>query len=151
MSKEESKFQLPPMHHIGLVVKDVDKAVEHYTKIGLGPFQVFEREFPDFIYQGRPTYLRTKFGFNAGPPRIELLEEREGETPNADFLRKKGEGIVHLGFFVDVNDFEGMLANLKREGFNPVFQRTSAEQPVAYLNTDEIGGVMIELIGEKKD
>ena len=150
MPKEESGFQLPPIHHIGLAVHDVDRAVKHYTKLGLGPFQVFEMEFPDFIYHGKIAPHRQKFGFSSTTPGIELLQVMEGETPNADFLKKKGEGIAHLAFFVDVNDFDSMLSELDKVGIEPVYHRLNNEKPVAYLNTDEIGGVMIELIGEQR-
>jgi len=114
MSKAESGFQLPPIHHMGLVVHDIDKAVEHYTRIGLGPFQVFEMEFPDFVYHGKLAPHRQKFGFGSTTPGIELMQVLEGETPNADFLKKRGEGIAHLAYFVDVNEFEGILAHLKK-------------------------------------
>lgn len=147
MSKTESGFQLPPIHHMGLVVHDIDKAVEHYTRIGLGPFQVFEMEFPDFVYHGKLAPHRQKFGFSSTTPGIELMQVLEGETPNADFLKKRGEGIAHLAYFVDVNEFEGILAHLKKEGFEPIYYRLTSDMPIAYFGTDVIGGVMIELIG----
>lgn len=147
-NQESSYFKLPPIHHMGLAVHDVDRAVEHYTGLGLGPFQVFEMEFPDFIYHGQLAPHRQKFGFSSTIPRIELLQVIEGETPNADFLKKRGEGIAHLAFFVDLDDFSEILARLTEAGIEPVYHRLDNEKPVAYLNTDEIGGVMIELIGD---
>jgi len=152
MSDEnKSSFQLPPIAQIGFVVKDINKAVEHYTKIGLGPFKIFpELDVQGFTYHGKPAPHRLKLAFKFGTPQIELIQTLEGETPNTDFLKKNGEGISHLGFHVDLNDFDEILAELARAGIEPVFHRLNPERPIAYLNTDEIGGAMIELIGVKK-
>lgn len=150
-SEKKSTFQLPPIDHIGLVVKDVDKTAEHYTKIGLGPFHIFEADVKGFVYQERQASHRLKIASGSGRPRIEMTQVLEGETPNADFLQKKGEGISHLGFHVDAKDFDKVLAELAEAGVEPVFHRLNQGRPIAYLNTDKIGGVMIELIGVKKD
>jgi len=83
-----------------------------------------------------------------GPVEIELIQVLEGETPHTEFLKEKGEGIHHLGFHVD--DLDGMLAALAKEGIEPVFYKTFSWMTVAYLNTDKVGGVMIELIEIKK-
>ena len=141
------RVKLPPVEQIGIVVKDVDRAIEYYTStFGLGPFQVREVELEGFTYRNQPCDCRLKVAFTeSGPVQIELIEVLKGETPHTDFLRERGEGLQHLCFTVD--DFAAAAAELAKEGIEPVWHRGV---PVfAYLNTDKIGGVMFELLDER--
>lgn len=141
--------ELPPVEQIGIVVKNVDEAVDYYTRtFGWGPFKVREVKVDGFIYKGKKGTCRLKMAFaNSGPIEIELIQVMEGETPHTDFLREKGEGLQHLRF--RVNDLDDMLAKLATEGIKPVFHRSSPEVSYAYLDTDKIGGVVFELIEVK--
>jgi len=73
----------------------------------------------------------------------------EGKNIYTEFLDSKGEGLHHLGFLVD--DLDAMLAELAKEGIEPVFHKGYPGRGVAfaYLNSDKVGGVMFELIGTK--
>jgi catechol 2,3-dioxygenase-like lactoylglutathione lyase family enzyme len=150
--KKSELQQLSRINQIGIVVKDVEKAAEHYTKIGLGPFNIFPKamDVPGFVYHGKPTSFRARLAFNTGTPQIELIQCGDGEWPNSDFLKKNCEGISHFGYNVDQDDFDKILAELAKAGVKPIFQRIEPNMSVAYLDTDKIGGVMIELIGVKK-
>jgi methylmalonyl-CoA/ethylmalonyl-CoA epimerase len=150
MSKKEFNFQLPQISQVGVVVHDVDKTAEYYTKLGIGPFDVLEVKMDGFTYKGKPAPHKVKFGFSRGTPQIELIESIEGETPNSDFLKERGEGISHFQFKVDMDEYNAILAEWAKEGVEPIFYRNDPETSIAYLNTDRIGGVMIELIGVKE-
>ena len=84
----------------------------------------------------------------SGPLEIELIQVLDGETPHTEFLRERGEGLHHLRFAI-VDDLGGMLAELAKEGIEPVFRAQLSwgdfEVEAVYLNTDRIGGVMFEL------
>lgn len=149
-AQQRPRVNLPPLEHVGIVVKDMDRAIEYYSStFGLGPFEVQEREAKGVTYKGQIGSFRLKLAFaQSGPINIELIQVLQGETPHTEFLREKGEGIQHLGFRVD--DLEGMLVELAKEGIEPVFHRMSPPIAFAYLNTDKIGGVMFELL-EVKD
>lgn len=148
MSREKRcRMQLSPISQVGLVVKDVDKTVEFYTKIGLGPFDIFEMQPDGFVHSGKPTPHRVKLGFSRGTPQIELIETIEGETTNSRFLKEKGEGITHFQYRVDLDEYDAILTELAKEGAEPIFYRNKPEMRITYLNTDKIGGVMIELVG----
>lgn len=140
------KVKLPPIEQIGIVVKDVDKAVEYCSStFGWGPFQVREVEMEGFTYRGKTGKCRLKMAFSrSGPIEIELIEVLEGETPHTEFLRQKGEGLHHLRF--RVSDFDGMMAALAGDGIHSVFQQKFVDiASFAYLDTDRIGGVIFEL------
>lgn len=152
MSEEKTNISLPPVEQIGFVVKDIDKAIEYYrSKFGWGPFQMFEHEMKGVIFHGEPSDCRLKIAFaHSGPIEIELIQVLEGETPHTEFLREKGEGMHHLRFNVD--NIDDLLVAFAREGIEPVWHQSLPEFGVsfAYLDTDKIGGMMIELIEIKE-
>lgn len=148
MAKQEPRVRLPPVDQIGIVVKDMDRAIEYYgANFGWGPFRVQEREIKGFTYRGKIGNCRLKMALaRSGPIEIELIQVLEGETPHTEFLREKGEGVQHLRCCVD--DLDKMLAELAKEGIEPVFHQSLPQFGVswAYLNSDKVGGVMLELI-----
>ena len=77
--------------HIGIAVKDLDKAIEFYKKIGLNveSTEVVESQ-------------KVKVAFiPVGDVRIELLAATSDDSPIAKYIEKKGEGIQHLALEVD--------------------------------------------------
>ncbi|MBM3132011.1 MAG: hypothetical protein FJZ95_03125 [Chloroflexi bacterium] len=142
---------LPPVEQIGIVVKDIEKAVEYYTStFGWGPFTIQEHAMKGPLYRGKPTDCRLKLAIaRSGTIEIELIQVLEGETPHTEFLREKGEGLHHLRFRVD--DLNAMLTELAREGIEPLWYQSLPKFGVsfAYLDTDKIGGVIMELIEVK--
>jgi len=77
--------------HIGIAVKDLDKAIEFYKKIGLSveSTEVVESQ-------------KVKVAFiPVGDVRIELLAATSADSPIAKYIEKKGEGIQHLALEVD--------------------------------------------------
>jgi methylmalonyl-CoA/ethylmalonyl-CoA epimerase len=102
-------------------------------------------------YRGRKCDCKLKLAFaRSGPIEIELIQVLEGETPHTEFLREKGEGLHHLRFRVD--DIDEALSRFAEDGIESVFRHSYPEIGIsfAYLNTDRIGGVMIELIEIKR-
>lgn len=143
-------MNLPPIEQIGIVVKNLDEAVDHYTNVlGWGPFDILEIDLSQFRYRGQPSKARVKVALGpSNPIQIELIEVLEGESPHSDFLREKGEGIQHI-CCQGVEDLDGMLNELAKEGIEPVFQGTlqvmGFEVRAAYVVGDKTNDVMIEL------
>ncbi len=137
---------MPPPDQIGLVVKDMDAAMNFYSStFGWGPFQIHEARLDGCIHRGKRGNCRLKIGIaRQGPIDIELIQVLEGETPHTEFLREKGEGLQHLRF--SVPDIKGMLADFAKQGIEPIFYYDTPKVTIAYLNSDKIGGVMIELM-----
>ena len=150
--QQQPRVKLPPVQQIGIVVKDMDRAIEYYSSnFGWGPFQIQEVKMKGFTYRGEAGSCRLKMAIaQSGPIEIELIQVLEGETPHTEFLREKGEGLHHLRFSVD--DLNAVLAQWAGEGIEPVWQHSMPEIGVswAYLNTDAVGGVMVELIEMKE-
>jgi len=148
---KEPAVRLPPVEQIGIVVRDVEQAVQFFSSaFGWGPFKIRESEMKGVTYDGRTGDCRLKMAFaRSGGVEIELIQVLEGETPHSDFIRRHGEGLQHLRFRVD--DCGGMLKALAREGVEPLWSQVfPGIAAFAYMKTDKTSGLMVELF-EKKD
>jgi methylmalonyl-CoA/ethylmalonyl-CoA epimerase len=134
------------VHHIGILVKDVEKALEQMSALGIGPFET-PKHGPPFIkmtYQGRPARFGTKrLVASLGNVEIELFSP-EGEAPAMqEFLKNKGDGIHHLSFVVD--DLDKELGRLAQKGIEVLESARWEGGGFAYLR-NPAGGINIELI-----
>jgi methylmalonyl-CoA epimerase len=153
MTKQQKPgVKLPPVQQVCIVVKDIDRAIEYYTStFGMGPFSAVDVDMEGVLLRGKPISTKIKVAFaDSGPLQIELIQPVEGKNIYTEFLDSKGEGLHHLGFQVD--DLDAMLAELAKEGIEPIWQQRLPQFGIAfaYLNTDRIGGVIFELIEVKK-
>jgi methylmalonyl-CoA epimerase len=153
MAKQQKpRVKLPPVQQVCIVVKDIDRAIEYYTStFGMGPFRISDVDMEGVLLRGKPISTKIKVAFTeSGPLQVELIQPVEGKNIYTEFLHSKGEGLHHLGFQVD--DLDAILAELAKEGIEPVFHKSYPELGIAfaYLNTDRIGGVIFELIEVKK-
>jgi len=142
-------------HHVSVVVRDMAKAMKFYEALGIGPFP------PLLGPQGKVSLVnKTLHGKLAdweldlrhaeggvGDLTFELIQPLEGDTPVKDFLEKKGEGIQHIGFFVD--DMEQETAKMAEKGFKITQSGETPTVKWAYFGTDAVGGVSIELMQKK--
>lgn len=81
-----------------------------------------------------------------GDSKIELLEALDKNSPIAQFLEKRGEGVHHIAFAVD--DIKVEVERLKSEGFtvlNEAPKRGADNKLVVFLHPKSSGGVLIEL------
>ncbi len=140
-------LSLPDVCQVGVVVKDLDKAVNYYTSVfGIGPFRFVERHYEGVTIRDRNDVSYTVRIAIApmGQVDFELIQVTEGESIHLEFLEKRGEGLEHLGFRVP--DLDAEIERFKKCGIN-VLQ--SARRPgggYAYMDTEKIGGIIFELI-----
>jgi methylmalonyl-CoA/ethylmalonyl-CoA epimerase len=168
--EKKSGIKLGRLSHIGIVVRDLDKAINYYSSVfGLGPFRTETYELKPFIYRGKTANARVRAALaDSGSVFIELVQVLEGETPHTEFLREKGEGIQHVAFLV--RDLDEKLNELAKSGIEPVMRYrllmdapadSRDNQPAAskknclelnevYLNSDKVGGAMIQLMEFKQ-
>lgn len=132
---------------IAIVVKSIDETVKFYGEVfGIGPWEIFEANFPGATYYGEPAGYRGKRAFaKLGPVTLELIEPIEGKTVQEDFLKEKGEGLHHIGFAV--KDLKKCEEEAEKVGLKVVqgFKREDGSG-FAYVDSDRIGGAMFELI-----
>jgi len=137
------------LHHVCIVVRDMDAAVAYYEAIGIGPWheypslRVYERELqvPDAAaFFG----LRFKFA-NLENVQIQLCAPPPGNTPQRQFLETRGEGVFHLGFTVpDIDAAEAAGGAL---GLKALMRGRSGEGAgFTYFDTADHGaGITLEI------
>ncbi len=140
------KLNLPGVSQIGIVVRDMDKAIEYYDKmLGLGPFVRPEINYDEKFYYGKPVDSVWTMGFcSLGSVELELIQPITGPTIYHDFLKEKGEGIHHLGF--DVTEIDEKIALCRKIGIRIIQSGRGSTSLFAYLDTVVVGGVIFELI-----
>lgn len=80
-----------------------------------------------------------------GESEVELVRPTTDDSGVAKFLAERGAGMHHLCFEVD--DIDGMLANLKAKGvrlINETAQQLEGRK-VAFVHPKSSGGVLVEL------
>lgn len=128
------------IEHIGIAVKNLDKANELYAKLfNQSPYktEIVESEG-----------VSTSF-FKAGENKIELLEATNSNSAIAQFIEKRGEGIHHIAF--DVDDIYAEIERLKKEGFvilNDTPKKGADNKLVCFVHPKSANGVLIELCQE---
>jgi catechol 2,3-dioxygenase-like lactoylglutathione lyase family enzyme len=79
--------------HIAFVVRDIDKTVAQWKAL-IGPSTWH-------VWDARPNGTRPAYGRAAGQT-WELWEAKgKGDSPFHDYLEKYGEGVQHIGFWVE--------------------------------------------------
>lgn len=144
--KIKKALALPPVHQIGMVVRDMDRSIEYYSELfGFGPWNVFTPEYQGRTYRGKPADFSYKIALtDFGNLELELIQVFKGPTVYEDDLGKDGEGLHHLGFMVNniderVEIAEGIGIEVIQSGYRPGGK-------FAYLDTRFIAGVTLELI-----
>ncbi len=129
--------RLGRVHHIALIVRDLDASLGLYRDIlGLPVETVL-----DIASDG----VRIAF-LPVGESKVELVEPTDETTGVARFLASKGEGFHHVCF--EVADLADTLTRLAIDGIELIdtAPRRGAEGPVAFLHPRSCQGVLIELI-----
>ena len=133
------KLELKSVDQISIAVKDIDKVIESWSEMfGIGPWSF--RDIGGTDAKGRTWKARLAFAY-LGPVQIELVQPVEGRIFQSRFLETHGEGLHHLGFYVD--DVEAEVSNLVAQGAKLLIADPGH---FAYLDSGGPGGVIFELM-----
>ena len=129
--------------HVGVVVRDLDKAVEYYQSLG-----IVEKVGDLMTEEGKKAKLIGRY-LRIGSLNLELWQPIRGETVQQEFLDDYGEGINHIAFTVD--DYDKEYVNLvEKQGIRLVFGAkppVSAEGVGGYFDTRKEGhNIILELM-----
>ena len=94
------------LHHICLVVHDIDKSTAYYQSLGIGPWQEYPplSEFTDLQVPNADAFRQTRYRFvNIDNIQLQLCQPPQLDCPQRRFLDSRGEGVFHLGFESDVD------------------------------------------------
>jgi methylmalonyl-CoA/ethylmalonyl-CoA epimerase len=149
---EDGRASAPmPISQIAIVVRDIDKSLEGYTRaLGWGPWNVYEHAPPalhDTYLHGEPTdYTMVGAETHVGPIVVELLQPRKGPSIYKEWLEHHGEGLHHVAVMRPTPDeseaarrhFEDLGAGVLMEG------RLGETIHFYYLDTEPLLKVIIE-------
>jgi methylmalonyl-CoA/ethylmalonyl-CoA epimerase len=130
---------------IGLVVRDMDKAIKRFSVLGFGPFtpKILPPGTKEWI-RGKPSNADVKVNATmVGEIELELCQPVSGESPHQEFLDSKGEGIQHVMFAVD--NLEKEIDRLTKQGAAVLLKAAFDKGGLAYLDLDA-SGFIVELI-----
>ena len=157
---QEPRLKLKGINQIGFVVEDLDKSMAAYWQnFGIGPWRIYTYGPPlvkQTTYRGRREDFHMRIALaDFGGLMIELIQHLDGDTVYKEFAAKAGEGVQHLGIFVD--NLDQAVAEAQAAGFK-VIQSGRAygvhgDGGFAYLDTaDELGTIyeLIEIPSERK-
>jgi methylmalonyl-CoA/ethylmalonyl-CoA epimerase len=145
-------LKFPKVGHIGVVVKDIGRVIEYYSPVfGIGPFEIYDFRPHKAWVRGRkvkPFELRIATA-DIGLASLELIQVVRGEPPHRDFLEVHGEGLQHLGFYVE--NYDEWKSYVRKEGIDILCEIEAQDQVrgkrrAFYMNSGEIGGVLFEII-----
>ena len=131
------------IEHIGIAVKDIDSAIDTYTKLLNTSCYKTENVESEGV--------KTAF-FKVGENKIELLEASNQNSAIAKFIEKRGEGIHHIAF--DVEDIYKEMERLKNEGFvllNLEPKKGADNKLICFVHPKNTNGVLLELCQEIKN
>jgi methylmalonyl-CoA/ethylmalonyl-CoA epimerase len=136
------------LHHVCIVVRDIEKAVAYYQSVGIEPWhdypplaQFTELDVPNPEAFRGMTYKYT----NIANVQIQLCQPGELDSPQRRFLGRHGEGVFHLGF--EVPDCDAGEKAGRAMGLNVLMRgRRPNRSGFTYFDTAaQAGGVVLEI------
>lgn len=94
------------LHHVCLVVHDIDKAQAFYESAGIGPWREYPplTEYVDLDVPNPQAFRQLKYRVaELDNIQLQLCEPPALDCPQRRYLDTHGEGVFHLGFESDVS------------------------------------------------
>ena len=142
MTSPDSTLSLhinPVLHHVAVVVANLDEALGRYRTLG---FSGGER----FVLAEQAVEVAT---LRSGTGWIELIRPTDPDGPIARYLAKRGEGVHHVAYAVP--DLPAALNELEAAGIRLIdaTPRVGAHGwRIAFVHPESCAGVLTELVQE---
>ena len=125
------------LHHVGIVVRDLDVAVDLYRVLGF-------RDDERFVMPEQGIEAVT---FPSGTGSVELVQPTDPEGAIARFMEKRGDSLHHVAF--GTPDIVAELRRLEYAGVRLIdtAPRTGAHGwQIAFVHPESCNGVLVELV-----
>jgi catechol 2,3-dioxygenase-like lactoylglutathione lyase family enzyme len=145
-----SQSSLPPVHHIGMVVRDLTRTLALLNNgLGFAPAFTFDGQFPTARLASGETGFALKGAFVwMHNTALEIIQPIDDRSPHAAFLKERGEGLHHLAYWV--HSVKAQLEQMRHRGMSTrlLADATGPENPVpwCYVEGDALAGAIIELV-----
>ena len=131
------------IEHLGIAVRDIEESENLFEK--LFDVKPYKREHVD------SQDVLTSF-FRVGNNKVELLQSTSPNGVIQKFVDKNGPGVHHVAFAV--SDINAEMERLKKEGFTLLHDKPvdgADNKIICFLHPKSTGGMLVELVQEKKD
>lgn len=94
------------LHHVCLVVHDIDASIAYYESIGVGPWRDYPplTEYTDLEVPNPEAFHAMRYKVaDLDNVQLQLCQPPALDCPQRRFLDTHGEGVFHLGFEADVD------------------------------------------------
>lgn len=133
------------LHHICLVVHDIDKTQEYYESIGIGPWQQYPplTQYVDLDVPNAAAFAQMLYRFvNLDNVQLQLCQPPLLDSPQRRFLEHVGEGVFHIGFEHEVDEAVTKAAAL---GLKTLMRGQRGDSSgFVYFDTRDQAGVVLE-------
>lgn len=133
------------LHHICIVVHDIDKAQAYYESIGVGPWEAYPplAEYEELEVPSRDGFMAMQYRIcNLPNVQLQLCQPNEDPTPQRIHLDTKGEGVFHIGF--EVPDADAAEAAARDGGLSALMRgRRENRTGFTYYDTADKAGVIL--------
>jgi methylmalonyl-CoA epimerase len=124
------------INHIGIAVKDLEASKERYAQL----FRI--EHFHEETVEMQKVRIAS---FSLNGVLIELTAAISEDSPIAQFIAKRGEGIHHIAFTSDA--IKDDLAHAKEHGIRLINEHPlpgAHDMNIAFLHPSSTGGVLME-------
>jgi len=125
--------------HIAIAVHDLEKALAQFSVLtGASDEQIRIEEIPS-------EKVRVAF-ITIGDSKIELIEPMGTDSPIANFLEKRGEGLHHIA--LETSDLEAETARTAQADISPLSAPSSGagKKKIVFFNPKDTSRVLIEFV-----
>jgi hypothetical protein len=148
MGKPEALFD--SVIQIGIVVPDVDKAIEgyrdllHVKKWNINQVDTVTGKGGNFHKNGKPIQAKVKIAWaNIGNVELELIEPQDQHSLYADFLKEHGPGIDHV--MLGTSDYATCLEHMGSQKITVIGGGELQGTRFQMFDTQELLGFICEI------
>lgn len=133
------------LHHLCLVVHDIDRTQAYYESIGVGPWRAYPPlvEYTELDVPNREAFLAMQYRVaDLDNVQLQLCQPPELDCPQRRFLDTHGEGVFHLGF---EHDLDAAVSWAASSGVDVLMRGQRPDgSGFAYFDTAGPAGVVLE-------
>ena len=135
------------VHHLCIVVRDIETSVRFYESVGIGPWHDYPplAEFTELDVPDPDGFRALVYRYAwIGDFQIQLVQPGSAATPQRRFLDERGEGVFHVGFEVPAADAAD--AQAAALGLDVLMRgRRPDGSGFTYFDTADVAGVVLEI------
>jgi catechol 2,3-dioxygenase-like lactoylglutathione lyase family enzyme len=135
------------LHHVCIVVRDLERTVAYYERLGVGPWYDYPKAGPYVEFEVPNAEASKAMRYKCADLdnfQLQLCEPNELDSPQRRFLDQHGEGVYHLGFEVD--DRDAAEARGRSLGLKVMARGSRADRSgFCYFDTRNDAGVVLEI------